>query len=391
MTKTNVSVDPKITLVRKVEGLLSNDPSNALGLALLEALPKLSAATAGKLLTRLNGELSGIKPRGDVASPESEKVNQLIGSLRDICQSRHKSEEAVKALVTIGSAAVKPLIVALRLELMAGNSHEDAASLMIRTLGEIKDPGAAQPLIEALGHEAEEIGSEAAKALASIGPGAVDSLIRALTNKSVMARLGAVEVLDAIGDSRSLVPLIATALKDDCPDVREAARAVLFQARDPRAVEPLTEALTHDDRAVRRRAVEVLGSIEAPRAMRSLIRALKDSDINENAVRALTNIGAPAVAPLIEALKDKYPIVREQAAKALGWIGDQRSVDPLSHALSDTVWYVRSEASKALETIGDPKAIKPIREQLQREQETRVRDRLTDALTALGRSTRSAD
>lgn len=80
----------------------------------------------------------------------------------------------------------------------------------------------------------------------------------------------------------------------------------------------------------------------------------------------LGEIGDPrAVDPLIEALKDEYSRVRSSAARALGEIGDPKAVDPLTEALKDeyltytassgTHETVREAASEALKKIqGEP-------------------------------------
>ena len=54
---------------------------------------------------------------------------------------------------------------------------------------------------------------------------------------------------------------------------------------------------------------------------------------------------------LIEALKDSDVWVRQNAAEALGKIGDRRAVGPLIEALEDSEAIVRSAAEKALEKI----------------------------------------
>ena len=51
---------------------------------------------------------------------------------------------------------------------------------------------------------------------------------------------------------------------------------------------------------------------------------------------ALTAIGKPAVAPLIEALDDENRHLQRGAAQALGALKDRRAVEPLIAALSDT-------------------------------------------------------
>ena len=55
-------------------------------------------------------------------------------------------------------------------------------------------------------------------------------------------------------------------------------------------------------------------------------------------------IGAPAVEPLIAALRDKDWHVREGAAEALGWIKDPSAVEPLIGALKDKLtWGVKGD------------------------------------------------
>ena len=61
-----------------------------------------------------------------------------------------------------------------------------------------------------------------------------------------------------------------------------------------------------------------------------------DRDVREAAVRALVQIGPPAVDPLIKALKAKNPSVQAAAAKALGTIGDKRAVVPLINMMKNS-------------------------------------------------------
>ncbi|MCJ7727338.1 MAG: HEAT repeat domain-containing protein, partial [Methanoregula sp.] len=61
---------------------------------------------------------------------------------------------------------------------------------------------------------------------------------------------------------------------------------------------------------------------------------------------------ARAVEPLIKSLKDKDRRVREQAAVALGEIGDERAVEPLLWALKDENDGVREQAKEAIGKLG---------------------------------------
>lgn len=84
------------------------------------------------------------------------------------------------------------------------------------------------------------------------------------------------------------------------------------------------------------------------------------------ALRALVEIGKPAVPALIEALQDKgNPVTRRwQAAKALGAIKDARAVEPLIKAMSDESEFVRRVAAESLGKLGDKRAIPVLKEAL---------------------------
>jgi HEAT repeat protein len=85
----------------------------------------------------------------------------------------------------------------------------------------------------------------------------------------------------------------------------------------------------------------------------------KDGVTRSKARAALVDIGNPAVAALVKALKDRNQTVRWESAKALGQIRDPESIDALVDALRDRLFDVRWLAAEALTGIGD-KAIGPI-------------------------------
>lgn len=111
--------------------------------------------------------------------------------------------------------------------------------------------------------------------------------------------------------------------------------------------------------------------LKAKRNVEGLIKALsyeKDPDVREDAASALGEIGnSKAVEPLIKALEDSGNVVRRYAAEALGKIGDKRAVEPLIKALKDSHYKVcnnaadsdyrmRDSAAEALGKIGDKRA-----------------------------------
>jgi HEAT repeat protein len=115
---------------------------------------------------------------------------------------------------------------------------------------------------------------------------------------------------------------------------------------------------------VRKSAAWALGEIGVdPKAIDPLIQALKDEDreVREEAEVALVKIGEPAVAQLINTLKDEDEEIRKYAAWALGEIGGARSAtrhvriliaEALIQALKDEDEEVRLTAALSLDKIG---------------------------------------
>jgi len=121
--------------------------------------------------------------------------------------------------------------------------------------------------------------------------------------------------------------------------------------------------------------------MEAKGDVKGLIRALRTDKYVKGGYRreaagALIRIGAPAVEPLIQALKDKDPVIRFGAADALGEIGDRRAVGPLIEALNDIGVRWRA-ATDALGKIGDHRAVDPV---IQASKDIDVRESIVWAL-----------
>ncbi len=114
---------------------------------------------------------------------------------------------------------------------------------------------------------------------------------------------------------------------------------------------------------LRQDAAEALGQIGDTRAVEPLIVALKDpwTDVRRAAAEALGQIGdARAVEPLLTALKEGDVFLQPSAAKALGQISDARAVEPLIAALKNSAQVARYEAAEALGRIGDARAVEPL-------------------------------
>jgi HEAT repeat protein len=269
-------------------------------------------------------------------------------------------------------------------------------------------------LIRALGYRKNSwkhrgVRRAAARALGQIGgPRAVEPLIAALKDVSWDVRDAATWALRQIGDPRAVKPL-AAALKDRREDVHRVA-----EFGDVSVVEPLIAALKDSDEYVRKAAAGGLGRIGDARAVEPLCAALKDRGVNVRWVAAealdklgwkpdrnetgatywiikrnmykCVEIGAPAVEPLIAALKgiEEYR-VKQAVVAALGEIGDARAVEPLIAALwGKECLGLGSDVVAALGEIGDARAVEPLSAALKDTTSRYVRQAASEALDKLG-------
>jgi hypothetical protein len=96
-----------------------------------------------------------------------------------------------------------------------------------------------------------------------------------------------------------------------------------------------------------------------------LVKALKDRDpeVREEAVDSLAELEDERVIVYLTdvLLNDNNEDVRGSAAEALGDLGDERAVDPLIQALRDKDAGVRESAINALAEIGSKEAISPLK------------------------------
>jgi len=423
-----------------------------------EALAKIGDARAvAPLITRLNHRNEEVRQAAaewlvKIGKPAVEPlITRLNHRDEEVCQA------AAEELVKIGKPAVEPLIAALK------DKNVSVRDGAVEVLGKIGDTRAVEPLIAALKgnyfgmREAEALGlicdaravgplitslesddlrvlKAAHEALVKIGAPAVEPLIAAIKDSDKDVRQRAVEVLGKIGDARAAESLIA-ALKDSDKSVRQAVAVALDQlswrpGKDENgawywiakqqwdqcikirlpAVKPLLAALKDNDKDIRQEAageLDQLGwrpgkdengarywivkrkwdqcsEIGAP-AVEPLIDALRENDlkVRQVAKNALIKLGMPAVEPLIIALKDSNQDVRQVAAWVLGQLGDGRAVESLIAALKDSCFGVRHPAAEALGQLGDRRAVEPLIAAL-KDRNKDVRQMAAETLDKLG-------
>jgi HEAT repeat protein len=193
---------------------------------------------------------------------------------------------------------------------------------------------------------------------------AVPVLVADIADPDVRVRLGAIDVLETLGDAAApAVPALVRALGDPNRFVRWAAARTLGKMspiESATTVPNLAHLLFDDDLDVRLSAAAALDRFgpAAEAAVPDLIQAMKasDADMREAAIKTVGGIGTgaqSAVPALAAALFDPDPRIRQIAADVLGRFGSlAASAEPaLRKALDDSEPDVRKAASDALLSI----------------------------------------
>jgi HEAT repeat protein/beta-lactamase regulating signal transducer with metallopeptidase domain len=160
----------------------------------------------------------------------------------------------------------------------------------------------------------------------------------------------------------SAVPALMEALADASAEVRLAAVQSLGTLQDPRAIAALGKALKEDsDARVREAAAEALGEISDARGVPFLLDALKTervAKVREQIVNALQEIDDPSAVPgIIAVIKDPSPAVRRAAVNALGDFEAQSALPAIMELARDEDIEVRREVAEALSDLENADAL----------------------------------
>jgi HEAT repeat protein len=311
--------------------------------------------------------------------------------------------------VAIKDGALPPLIAALR------HPRTEVRAAAAQALGMLRDPVAAQPLVDTLVNRRHGAAAEIGMALERLGTPAIAPLVPALGNPEDEVRLVATRTIAAIGSRAAIHPL-AGRLRDANVLVRQAAaralKAIFKLEKDPTVVGDLQAALNDSDWRVyedARDALTNLGEAGAP----ALVAALGSPDIRVafTAQQGLTAIGLPAAPRLLDALGSgqggtalwaavalgdmgpnvagqvstvmldtaRPPQARAFAAEALGRTGFKGATKGLLAAMRDPDPDVRSRAAEALGRLNQADATQAIVDAL-RDSHVDVQDAALDAL-----------
>lgn len=158
-------------------------------------------------------------------------------------------------------------------------------------------------------------------------------------------------------------------------------------------LELLAEKITRGSDEQKRDALVQIRNLETEAASRIAVSALRDSSEIVRATAAASVIFLPkdeAASNLVPLLSDKKPLVRREAAYALGKVGDSSAVNPLLQILQkDKQAEVRNAAIVALGEIGDVAAISELVKILQRKPQSKEEFARRSAARSIGQIAQS--
>src|ERR1700722_20410292 len=197
-------------------------------------------------------------------------------------------------------------------------------------------------------------------------PETIKYLVDVLKDENEYARRAAVEVLNVVGTSKSVKYLLEGIADRDWGGRPRAADA-LGKIGGPRVVDAVLALIKDENQDIRRAAIEILNQTKDERAVAQLIEATRDADwwVSERAVDALAEIGSSKALPrfidMLQGEAKSLPTV----IRAIGKVGDQRSVESLLPMLSRTENEIKVEAISALAKLADERRADTIRVRLQ--------------------------
>ena len=240
-----------------------------------------------------------------------------------------------------------------------------------RKLAAVANPSSSvvvEPVLKACMDEDPVVRRLAITALARTGAkpdSAIPVLAEAQLDEDRSVRSSAVDALGVMAPhaKEAVTSVLKQALVSNYTDARQAAAVVLLRLglEERESLRTLLELLENDNPEVRHSAAYALGEL-GPIAKESAAalakRLLSDENILVRASAAASlgyirnvPVGAPALA---QGLTDGSPLVRTQAAQAIGGFGEQAScaiTDLLYNAVNDTSLLSRYAALGALEEL----------------------------------------
>lgn len=207
---------------------------------------------------------------------------------------------------------------------------------------------------------------------------AVDSLIAILDDPVEAVRVQALLSLGRIGDKKATAAVSRMAA-DPVSSVRISTAQALGMLKDPASVPVLAKLLEDSEGTVRIAAARALGNVPGQESLDTLMAiALGDESelVRQHVVVVIRDRRHVEAIPRLESLlQAESDLVRANAARALGDLGDRTTIPALTRSLEDPHWKVRSLSAHSLSKLDakDPGVLEALRGRLAVEDHGMVR------------------
>ncbi|MGB3767943.1 MAG: HEAT repeat domain-containing protein [Phormidesmis sp.] len=254
-------------------------------------------------------------------------------------------------------------------------------------------------------------------------------LVESFGDSRGLVRLGFAEALDEVG--KAATPALIDGLANhENPVVRRACAKTMTLIADQSTIPTLVNSLLHDEDTVVRGSVVgamavmgeaaapeligIIGSPDYPDSSKGLATwglsfvgaagkahlyqaaTAEQSEVRSAVVGALTSVvqeeeDSRALDLILNALGDESPMVRSEAAAALGKLSNMEIVPQLTPVLADSSADVRKTAAMALMKIGDYSAIAPLKTALENESDDSLQPVFNLAISQLEKKQEEAE
>ncbi|MEQ8167677.1 MAG: sister chromatid cohesion protein PDS5 [Candidatus Eremiobacterota bacterium] len=213
----------------------------------------------------------------------------------------------------------------------------------------------------------------------------INELINQLGSKDSKARKEAIWLLGKLGNIKALEPLANSLLKDENASIRELSAKALGDLGSTEATRFLCEAIKDQSPGVQRQVVIALGKLNDRRAVEHLEKVAEEPAIKVEVAQSLALLGKTEA--LINAIRDKNPVIAARACEAAGIVKIQEITPVLIEVLSCEEWKIRRNATETLGKLREKNAIEPILNILLNDESYETRSIAAEALGKIGDAT----
>jgi HEAT repeat protein/tRNA A-37 threonylcarbamoyl transferase component Bud32 len=333
--------------------------------AYVEVLSRLIDSKTLPTLLRIMSEANGRAMSG-IAWALSSSRNYPAHALLDALSKPGMPKQALLDVITAQKAryTVRELLNA------AYTQEPSERNGLFKIIGEVADESSVDDLIARIEGKDPVARLHIINVLARFNQPKVQQAVqKQLKDNSKFIRSAALSALSKM-DGPFDIPLIVGMLRDPEIEVQNKAVDVIVKANHPETVKYLVDVLKDENEYARRAAVEVLNVVGTSKSVKYLLEVIADSDwwVRTRAADALGKIGGPRVVDAVLALiKDENQDIRRAAIEILNQTKDERAVAQLIEATRDPDWWVSERAVDALAEIGSSKALPRFIDMLQGE------------------------